>query len=141
MGCFGIRNDQVLFEQFLSQFNQNNTIHLATAYFNLAPELAEQIYRSQAHWKVLTAAPQANGFFNSGGVSRYIPGAYLDREYQFLRHKPEKADIQMFEWFKEGETFHAKGLWSSTEQLGTYLSICGSSNWGNFIINMFWIFS
>jgi CDP-diacylglycerol--glycerol-3-phosphate 3-phosphatidyltransferase len=55
---------------------------------------------------------QANGFFGSKGVSKYIPPAYTFYEKLFWEAVVKKGlqdDIELREWNKEGWTYHAKG--------------------------------
>lgn len=66
---------------------------------------------------------QANGFFGSRGVSRFIPPAYTHFTEQFYNEIEREAErksrrsdgsagdtaIELREWRREGWTYHAKG--------------------------------
>jgi len=74
------------------------------------------------------AGPEANGFYNSKGISRWIPNLYsseLQNVYKEIQQLP-KTPIHLYEYTKAGWTFHAKGLWLFTPQ--SALTVVGSSN-------------
>lgn len=116
-------------------------------YFNPAPSLTKLLLATsaQANNTVITAAPQANGFYGSSGVSSMLPDAYTFLAHRFLRavraqHRDDAITLK--EWRKgtvgepEGWTYHAKGLWvtlspSGSEKLAdsAALSVIGSSNY------------
>jgi CDP-diacylglycerol--glycerol-3-phosphate 3-phosphatidyltransferase len=112
---------------------------LATGYFNLAPLAQHILSRADqigVPWKILTSSPQANGFFESAGMSKYIPDTYRAIELDFLKNdrrpklvKNEKGEEGLFEFIKDCWTFHAKGLWIDSPDLTT--TIIGSSNFGH----------
>ncbi|KAJ3087086.1 CDP-diacylglycerol--glycerol-3-phosphate 3-phosphatidyltransferase [Quaeritorhiza haematococci] len=159
MGPFGIRDDEQILEAVLASTSprpySNETssttdtsqrgvtrhggslVTLSSAYLNFPSRILDLIWKSASRFRVLTAAPQANGFFNSKGVSRHIPAAYTYLEQVFLRAASERGksadDLTIFEYNREGWTFHAKGLWITTDRTdsaGPYLTIIGSSNFG-----------
>ena len=88
---------------------------------------------------VITAAPEANGFYKSPGVSGLLPGAYTLLARRFLtaiQSNHRAADISLKEWRKgtvghpDGWTYHAKGLWVTLPgDRDPALSIIGSSNY------------
>jgi CDP-diacylglycerol--glycerol-3-phosphate 3-phosphatidyltransferase len=56
---------------------------------------------------------KANGFYNSKGVSKYIPQAYTFLEKQFysdICHIGKEHLIKIQEYKRPGWTFHAKGV-------------------------------
>ena len=131
LGCVNIRVEEELLKSLIRQFaTEEHSIKLSTPYFNVTNDLCNDICKSEAHWKVLTCAPQANGFYQSAGVSYYIPHAYLAQEKKFLTQVARsKANVKLYEWFKEKETFHAKGFWiANTKDQLPFISNCGSSN-------------
>ena len=133
MGKFFIENDQEILRQTLSSLKQESNVALATAYFNIDKSLSDLVLDSKASWDILTASPHANGFLGSKGFSGMIPYLYLNQEYSFLKkvHKQNKTDVRFYEWEKEANTFHAKGLWiSENKDAAPHISICGSSNFG-----------
>ncbi|KAK5656696.1 hypothetical protein OQA88_4242 [Cercophora sp. LCS_1] len=109
-------------------------------YFNPAPSLTKLLISTASqHNTVITASPQANGFYLSPGVSGLLPGAYTLLARRFLRavhhHKRDDA-ITLREWRKGtvnepgGWTYHAKGLWVTLpENENPSISLIGSSNY------------
>ena len=102
--------------------------HLATGYFNVTQRYADALLSGGASPRtcihVLTAAPSANGFFGSAGISGAIPTAYSEIERAFYkaaaragrlhyspRTRPTAPGIALYEYSRRGWTFHAKGLW------------------------------
>ncbi|KAG0646329.1 Phosphatidylglycerophosphate synthase [Hyphodiscus hymeniophilus] len=84
---------------------------------------------------ILTASPQANGFFNSSGLSGFLPAAYTLLSLRFLQVvglAGKGSQISMREWRKgitgeaDGWTYHAKGLWITGKEC---LTVVGSSNY------------
>lgn len=110
-------------------------------YFNPAPSLTKLLLNTACEKNnvVITAAPEANGFYGSKGVSGMLPPAYTLLARQFLKtvHRKGKHDgITLKEWRKGtvGEpgawTYHAKGLWITMPgDIGPSVSIIGSSNY------------
>ncbi|KIH87934.1 CDP-diacylglycerol--glycerol-3-phosphate 3-phosphatidyltransferase [Sporothrix brasiliensis 5110] len=116
-------------------------------YFNPAPSLTKLLLAmsAQANNTVITAAPQANGFYGSAGVSSLLPDAYTFLAHRFLRavqaqHHGDAVTLK--EWRRGtvgmpgGWTYHAKGLWVTLNpsQAGgrgplATLSVIGSSNY------------
>lgn len=143
MAPHAIRQDEQLLEDLLQWTNTeipNAQISLSTGYFNLAP-LAQHIFSQASNikspWKVLTSSPEANGFFDSVGVSRFIPDSYRVIELEFLKKesirprliRDQDGDEAICEYSRPGWTFHAKGLWiDSPEVMAT---VIGSSNFGH----------
>ncbi|KAK4142319.1 uncharacterized protein C8A04DRAFT_38423 [Dichotomopilus funicola] len=109
-------------------------------YFNPAPSLTELLLSTQSHNNtVITAAPQANGFYGSPGVSGLLPGAYTLLARRFVREVHARGldtTTTLREWRHGtvGEpgawTYHAKGLWITLPgQMDPSISIIGSSNY------------
>ena len=78
----------------------------------------------QVNVEVLTASPEANGFFGSRGVSGFIPAAYsmlekntwarLTKQWTSAQVKQGllgQADKRLQEYKRPGWEFHAKGIW------------------------------
>lgn len=109
-------------------------------YFNPAPSLTKLLLSTAStNNTVITASPQANGFYQSPGVSGLLPGAYTLLARRFLRQvhqqKLESSTV-LREWRKGtvgepgGWTYHAKGLWVTLpESEGTAITVIGSSNY------------
>ncbi|KAI8638043.1 hypothetical protein BD408DRAFT_423578 [Parasitella parasitica] len=139
MGPFHIRQDERLTLELLNIANnqQDNpwTIHLTSGYFNFTERYKAFILKTCARFRFLTASPEANGFFNSKGVSRFLPPAYTFIERQFYRQVKKagrQSEISIEEYKRPGWTYHAKGLWVSLgddERLPSATMI-GSPNFG-----------
>ncbi|KAG6300684.1 hypothetical protein E4U09_006432 [Claviceps aff. purpurea] len=109
-------------------------------YFNPAPSLSKLLIGSAStNNTVITAAPEANGFYKSRGVSGLLPDAYVLLARRFLdavTRSHREGDITLKEWRlgtagqPGGWTYHAKGLWvTMPEQVNPSISIIGSSNY------------
>ncbi|CAG9995953.1 unnamed protein product [Clonostachys byssicola] len=111
-------------------------------YFNPAPSLTKLLLTTASSVRtntVITAAPEANGFYRSPGVSGLLPGAYtlLARRFLSAIHTYGRDDqITLQEWRRgtvgqpEGWSYHAKGLWVTLPgDEHPSMSIIGSSNY------------
>lgn len=110
-------------------------------YFNPAPSLTKLLLASAStHNVVITASPEANGFYKSPGVSGLLPDAYTLLAKRFVHaahHGGRGADITLKEWRlgtvgqPGGWTYHAKGLWVAMpgDAAGPSMSVIGSSNY------------
>eukprot|EP01097_Dermamoeba_algensis_P011331 TRINITY_DN8767_c0_g1_i1.p2 TRINITY_DN8767_c0_g1~~TRINITY_DN8767_c0_g1_i1.p2 ORF type:complete len:254 (+),score=67.15 TRINITY_DN8767_c0_g1_i1:1449-2210(+) len=141
-------NDQAKFFQLfggagerikeIMRLDKQFDIHMATPYFNLTDSTANSLLSSPSPVSILTASPKANGFFGSKGLSGYIPLVYSFHEWKFFSKVEEvkkTEEKKIFEYVKEGWTFHGKGLWftpsSKTTQSDNFMvTVVGSSNWG-----------
>jgi CDP-diacylglycerol---glycerol-3-phosphate 3-phosphatidyltransferase len=74
--CFGITQDQQITTRLL-KMSLNADYHVAAGYLNLPDIYKPLIKHSVSPFMILTGSPEANGFFTSKGISRYIPHAYL----------------------------------------------------------------
>ncbi|CAK7234715.1 CDP-diacylglycerol--glycerol-3-phosphate 3-phosphatidyltransferase [Sporothrix curviconia] len=108
-------------------------------YFNPAPSLTKLLLAAAPAKGnvVITAAPQANGFYGSAGVSSLLPDAYTFLAHRFLKavQAQRRGDaITLKEWRKGtvgmpgGWTYHAKGLWVTLPSVAS-LTVVGSSNY------------
>lgn len=130
------------------------TLGLTSGYFSLYRPYKALLLQARsvqsAIVKIICAAPEANGFFQSKGVSGWIPEAYTWYEYQFWRslrrskrllgqggRKVDQGGVQIREWNKNGWTYHAKGIWYSPPSTeaglpsGPTMVHVGSSNYGS----------
>ncbi|CAM1507823.1 Fc.00g046710.m01.CDS01 [Cosmosporella sp. VM-42] len=109
-------------------------------YFNPAPSLANLLLNTAStNNTVITASPEANGFYKSKGVSGLLPDAYTLLARRFVHrvhHHGRDEDITLKEWRKGtvgqpgGWTYHAKGLWVAMPgDKNPSISIVGSSNY------------
>ncbi|KAL3425738.1 hypothetical protein PVAG01_02529 [Phlyctema vagabunda] len=109
-------------------------------YFNPDPSLTSLLLSTPSKSNVvITASPQANGFYGSKGVSGLLPAAYTLLARRFLESAAKKnrqEDVRLKEWRSGtvgepgGWTYHAKGLWVSVNgDKEPCISIVGSSNY------------
>ncbi|KAK4185187.1 CDP-diacylglycerol-glycerol-3-phosphate 3-phosphatidyltransferase [Podospora australis] len=109
-------------------------------YFNPAPSLTKLLLSTASTGNtVITASPQANGFYQSPGVSGLLPDAYTLLARRFVHavhHKKLDGATVLKEWRKGtvgepgGWTYHAKGLWVTLpENNNPSISLIGSSNY------------
>lgn len=81
-----------------------------TSYFNPTVLFKKLLSSSGLPWKILTAAPSANSFYNSKGASSIIPELYQHNLHGLMRKlKNAESSCQFFEYSDPGKTFHAKG--------------------------------
>ena len=111
--------------------------HFATGYFNLTEDYMRDMMDSQqSNYSILMAHPKANGFLGARGPAGGIPHAYTliaQTFYNLLLSKNLQNRIKMFEYQREGWTFHAKGLWytpSMSISSLPCLTMVGSPNFG-----------
>lgn len=126
--------------RLLSLLDEKQASFTFTAgYFNMHRELMERICQSQAAGQVITAAREANSFYKSKGVSRYVPDAYLYNAEKFVR-KVQKSGkdnlVKLLEWQNgvihqpNGWSYHAKGIWLDLPgQKVPSVAVVGSSNY------------
>jgi CDP-diacylglycerol--glycerol-3-phosphate 3-phosphatidyltransferase len=145
MGMFNIHNDRDFNIHLYSHLPLNSQLYLATSYFNMTKEYEKELIdnkRKDTSISLLTASPQANGFYGSRGMSYYVPIGYSENERHFVDKAENKCandgQIQMFEYYRSQWTFHAKGLWLYEENKKYPTLTCiGSPNFGmNFYENM-----
>ncbi|KAK3825942.1 MAG: hypothetical protein J3Q66DRAFT_294854 [Benniella sp.] len=121
MGPFGLRQDErvtlAMLEHILHAKEQEGAakLFITSGYFNIEKRYSETIINSTAADVCLIAAsPEANGFFNSAGISKYIPPAYTLIEQRFfngVKRAGNAERIKIEEYLRKGWTYHAKGLW------------------------------
>ncbi|KAI8063248.1 hypothetical protein BC940DRAFT_307463 [Gongronella butleri] len=144
MGPFGIRQDEKMTLGLLDIADQQGrsskqplpwNIHLTSGYFNFTDQYKQVILNTEARFRFLTASPEANGFYKSRGVSRFLPPAYTYIEKQFYDQaaRAGKHDsITIEEYNRQGWTYHAKGLWVYLNgQSVPALTMVGSPNFGH----------
>ncbi|KAK6755565.1 hypothetical protein RB195_014126 [Necator americanus] len=131
MGLFGYNEEYELLKQIFCSKNNTVSLTMASGYFNCIKEY-EQLIFSEGKYSmdIITAAPKANGFFGAAGPSGYIPALYswVCERVLTLKDKYARNDVNLYEYHRDGWTFHAKGLWIDTPvQTATLM---GSSNFG-----------
>uniref|UniRef100_A0A060SYJ2 CDP-diacylglycerol--glycerol-3-phosphate 3-phosphatidyltransferase n=1 Tax=Blastobotrys adeninivorans TaxID=409370 RepID=A0A060SYJ2_BLAAD len=113
---------------------------LTAGYFNIHSDFRDKLLKSKPSTAatVITAAPEANGFFKSAGVSGLLPQVYSQLARNFLQSVLNaRAPINLYEWRRgtvntpNGWSYHAKGLWVSDSKTpeSPFLTVVGSSNY------------
>ena len=78
---------------------------------------------------------QANGFYGGKGVAGHVPMMYIHFADNFLKavdHHGYQDRIKYLEYYREGWTFHGKGLWYyHNGEAWPSLTLMGSTNYGN----------
>eukprot|EP01104_Vermistella_antarctica_P014136 TRINITY_DN4403_c0_g4_i1.p1 TRINITY_DN4403_c0_g4~~TRINITY_DN4403_c0_g4_i1.p1 ORF type:complete len:672 (-),score=126.31 TRINITY_DN4403_c0_g4_i1:196-2211(-) len=136
MGPSGVRQDERVVSFLMkwwrrgtgtaSSSNTNYHLYVSSPYFNIADGytngslLASQSAKAQENSSgdtldILTASPRANGFYGSKGASGAIPALYSRIEERFAKAATETLGLRfgLHEYFREGWTFHSKGMWFS----------------------------
>ncbi|KAG7121016.1 CDP-diacylglycerol--glycerol-3-phosphate 3-phosphatidyltransferase like protein [Verticillium longisporum] len=141
----GASTDQPVIRSLLNFMRQEKTTWTFTAgYFNPSRSLQAALiaaHSSEGQNVVITAGPEANGFFNAPGVAGLLPGAYTYylRHFAHAVHSAGTEDsIKLKEWRRGvvgtpgGWSYHAKGIWVTLpgEETPCVTSI-GSSNYTN----------
>ncbi|RWS11135.1 CDP-diacylglycerol--glycerol-3-phosphate 3-phosphatidyltransferase-like protein, partial [Dinothrombium tinctorium] len=136
MKTFNINDDEIFTTQLLKNAPPSSSIKLTTGYFNLTKEYMKIILnRKTKNFDILMASERANGFYGAKGVMNNIPSAYTHLARKFLRRvESNKVNINLWSYFRENWTFHAKGLWINYEP-GFMLTTIGSPNFGYRSVN------
>lgn len=140
MGLFDIRHDQNVFLGILDALASSSTgmgsklkLWITSGYLNFPVEYMKAIMKVDCPVEVLTASPKANGFYNSKGLSYYIPYCYTYLEHVFIRKAKSagKGDsIHIREYMRPGWTYHAKGVWITRDDGTPIATVIGSTNFG-----------
>ncbi|KND04806.1 CDP-diacylglycerol--glycerol-3-phosphate 3-phosphatidyltransferase [Spizellomyces punctatus DAOM BR117] len=142
MGQLGVHQEESVLDRLLKIMDCQKltekegrwTVHLSSGYLNFPETLLRPILGSSALYRILTASPEANGFFGSKGVSRYLPAAYTYLETKLLERAQRLGrgeSLIVHEWKRKGWTFHAKGLWCTPPgESSPLVTVIGSSNFG-----------
>lgn len=136
MGPMKIQQETKCVPELLSYANDRpeSQLFFTTGYFSINPQYAEWILKGQFQSEMITASPEANGFYGSKGVSRHLPAAYTwltNRFWSKLVAGNRQDQVKINEWNKQGWTYHAKGIWFAPEPNSKpTLTVLGSSNFG-----------
>lgn len=113
MGPLGVRQETTSVPLVMQAADSPNArLDFTTGYFSINPTYASLILRGRFNSNIITASPQANGFYGSKGISRHLPAAYTWLESLFdakLRARKRDRQVTVREWYKQGWTYHAKG--------------------------------
>ncbi|PNY23312.1 CDP-diacylglycerol-glycerol-3-phosphate 3-phosphatidyltransferase, partial [Tolypocladium capitatum] len=129
-----------ILEMLASPAYKGSSWTFTAGYFNPAPSLTKLLVgTASTNNTVITAAPEANGFYRSPGVSGLLPDAYvlLARRFVHRVHQARRAgDVALKEWRRGtvgqpgGWSYHAKGLWVTMPgDAHPAMSVVGSSNY------------
>ncbi|XP_062508248.1 CDP-diacylglycerol--glycerol-3-phosphate 3-phosphatidyltransferase, mitochondrial-like isoform X2 [Corticium candelabrum] len=134
MGSYNVRQDQRMMSELLRHSLPGCRTLLASGYFNLTDDYVNLIMRSQGHYRILAASPEANGFLGANGAAGHIPYAYLHIARWFhnrLVCEQQTSRVLLEEYTRDGWTFHGKGMWYYLpyDELPV-LTMVGSSNYG-----------
>jgi len=100
-----IKHDEAVTKRLFDTAPESCNLILAAGYFNLTKDYIKSIIEtSKANYEIIFSSPKANGFFESKGLSRYIPIIYSNIEEEFFRRiqkfKQEKR-IGLHEYNRE----------------------------------------
>ena len=119
-------------------------IVLSSGYFNFPKYLVDSLRNSKGDYNIdiLTSSPKCKGFYKGGFVKKNIPNFYRVFENKILKinKKDEKLKnkIKIYEYFKDGWSYHSKGIWLyEKDKKYPSLTIIGSSNFSK---NRFYLY-
>ncbi|KAF4608259.1 CDP-diacylglycerol--glycerol-3-phosphate 3-phosphatidyltransferase [Pleurotus pulmonarius] len=154
-GQFGIREEEssldLLFRHVASHstpdtdsfdnLRQRPLMDLTSGYFGLNKRYQDLVLSSRdIDCRIICASPRANGFYGSNGISGRIPEGYTYLEQGFMQAVKSAGrtwaqegnyghGVQLKEWYRDGWTYHAKGIWlSPTPDAPPVLTLFGSTN-------------
>jgi len=137
MGQLHVNQDSRITSKILRSGEQGGMFHFATGYFNLTEDyMRDLLDMKQSSYTLLMAHPKANGFLGARGPPGGIPHAYTliaSKFWQWVQQNSLQHRITLFEYLRQGWTFHAKGLWySSGMSISNMpcLTMVGSPNFG-----------
>lgn len=58
---------------------------LTAGYFNVFPSIWSRLTHARCSGDVIIASPESNSFYQSGGISKYLPNAYVYISHLFLK--------------------------------------------------------
>ncbi|KAB0793573.1 hypothetical protein PPYR_13193 [Photinus pyralis] len=135
MGQLGINQDACVTKRLLAEAPSGASLCIATGYFNLTWDYMDTLVtKCFANCKLLMAHPNANGFQGASFPAGGIPDAYsliAQRFKNMFEGLGQSERFSMHEYFREGWTYHGKGLWYyAPEQDLPNLTLIGSPNFG-----------
>jgi CDP-diacylglycerol--glycerol-3-phosphate 3-phosphatidyltransferase len=96
------------------------------------------LHKCLSNISIITASPQANGFFTAKDYSNFIPFAYAALELQFYKlidKYKQHFRLHLFEYYRANWTFHGKGLWYTLPgDESPSVSLVGSANLGTLLL-------
>ncbi|XP_022661003.1 CDP-diacylglycerol--glycerol-3-phosphate 3-phosphatidyltransferase, mitochondrial-like isoform X2 [Varroa jacobsoni] len=132
MGQLNFGNDHKVTSEVLKLSPEGSQVRLATGYFNLVPDYEDLIIRGKSSFDVLTAHPRANSFYKVPGFMYYIPVLYTQLlKLFYLKTEFVRDRIRIWEYYREGWTFHGKGMWYYPPgESKPVMTLIGSPNFG-----------
>ena len=137
MGLFDVHQDRRVTTRVLQSGVRGSSFGFATGYFNPTADYLDVILNGSngAGFDLLMAHPKANGFYGSRFPSGGIPPAYTliaNKFYSAVQRSGQEDRIRLFEYLRDGWTFHGKGLWYSPpgEKSLPVATMIGSPNFG-----------
>uniref|UniRef100_A0A158R4G8 CDP-diacylglycerol--glycerol-3-phosphate 3-phosphatidyltransferase n=1 Tax=Syphacia muris TaxID=451379 RepID=A0A158R4G8_9BILA len=129
MGIFGIDQEHKFLTDLFGSKNTTLKITVASGYLNFVDEYISLISKvGTFSMDVIFASPQANGFHEGSGLSRYIPAMYVNLSKHFFN--TVRSNVRLFEYSRPLWSFHGKGLWISSTSSDIAATLVGSSNYG-----------
>lgn len=149
----GLRHDEEMLLKLLSLFSQPGTagrFTLASGYFNPSSALLSHFrqFSHQVDMEFVAGSPRNSSFYKAGPVRGLVPLVYRTAFCRWIEALDHQPNARFFEFFHQGATFHAKGIWASlnTPSSGEYLTLFGSSNYSQRsfsrdVEGQFWVFT
>ena len=111
LGHANVRHDELFTQYVLSHQPRTPYVtYMTSPYFNIAEPYERALRSSNKPVRLIVASPKANGFFGDG-ISGMVPWAYDSVLREWMENLPKNSDTHVYEYVREGWTFHAKGLW------------------------------
>jgi len=137
IGSLDIRQEESVTSRLLSLATNScigspPRIDIAAGYCNLPADYRTILASSISNIRLLTASPQANGFYCGCGFAKYIPSLYQANAYSVLREMEAAGNssrVGVYQYTRPNWTFHSKGLWlTAGTDKQPVLTTIGSSN-------------
>ena len=124
----GIETEAEMLKVILQQAASSGAkLVIATAYFNLPSDIQEVIaLNKSSNYLIMVAAPSANSFYNSKGLSKFVPKMYDNLLFQFMTRFPF---VHVLEYAELNRSWHCKGVWLSNTAKKSAITLIGSSNY------------
>uniref|UniRef100_A0A915PNA5 CDP-diacylglycerol--glycerol-3-phosphate 3-phosphatidyltransferase n=1 Tax=Setaria digitata TaxID=48799 RepID=A0A915PNA5_9BILA len=130
MGIASINQEYEFLKNLLSIQNDELSITMSSGYFNLTDHYIDLIANKSCYkMDVVYASPQANGFHQASGLFGFIPLMYVYISRLF--YKVIRGNVRLFEYSRQGWSYHAKGLWINPKKSSVSATVIGSSNFGH----------
>ena len=136
LGLLGFRDEEHILMNLLKHLHAIKSdqyqLCLSSAYLNFPKRLQDLFLTNDIPMTILTSSPEANGFYGSKSVSKYLPDAYTYLSYKLYKQLEsyKRLDhVSIQEYKRKDWTFHAKGIWILNKTNDPFLlTSIGSSN-------------